>query len=147
MCITFRRTITSFALGGKIYATGTLRADGPQKQVLENNMDLNSLQPLFAMMLGMSLVSFLYSEFLLKMLHKLVLDHLGVRSVAVVIGGSMGGMADLEWPLCSPPKFVHPVTPLTTSARHSAWRISRGKAQFAQTNKLLSGTLTPPASP
>ena len=45
----------------------------------------------------------------------------------------MLGMADLEWPLCSPPKFVHPVTPLTTSARHSAWRISRGKAQFAQT--------------
>ncbi|KAI9450501.1 Alpha/Beta hydrolase protein [Lactarius psammicola] len=34
-------------------------------------------------------------------LHKLVLDHLGVSSVAVVIGGSMGGMAVLEWPLCT----------------------------------------------
>ncbi|KAI9000520.1 homoserine O-acetyltransferase [Trametes punicea] len=34
--------------------------------------------------------------------HKLVLDHLGVNSVAVVIGGSMGGMAVLEWPLCTP---------------------------------------------
>ena len=47
----------------------------------------------------------------------------------------MLGMAGLEWPLCSPPRFVHPVTPLATSARHSAWRISRGEAQFAQTTK------------
>ena len=44
-------------------------------------------------------------------------------------------MADLEWPLCTPPRFVHLVTPLATSARHSAWRISRGEAQFAQTTK------------
>ena len=54
-------------IGGEDRCHGTLRADGPQKQVLENNMDLNSLQPLFAILLGMSLVSFLYSEFLLKM--------------------------------------------------------------------------------
>ena len=47
----------------------------------------------------------------------------------------MLGMADLEWPLCSPPRFVHPVTPLATSAGHSAWRISRGEARFAQTTK------------
>ncbi|KAH9487390.1 Homoserine O-acetyltransferase [Psilocybe cubensis] len=62
-------------------------------------------------------------------IHKLVLDHLGVRSVAVVIGGSMGGMAVLEWPLCSPPGYVKRVIPLATSARHSAWCISWGEAQ------------------
>ena len=62
-------------------------------------------------------------------IHKLVLDHLGVTSVAVVIGGSMGGMAVLEWPLCSPPGYVRRVIPLATSARHSAWCISWGEAQ------------------
>ncbi|PBK75352.1 homoserine O-acetyltransferase [Armillaria solidipes] len=62
-------------------------------------------------------------------LHKLVLDHLGVVSVAVTIGGSMGGMAVLEWPLCTPPNYVRHVVPIATSARHSAWCISWGEAQ------------------
>ncbi|KAL5495534.1 MET2 [Sanghuangporus weigelae] len=62
-------------------------------------------------------------------LHKLVLDHLGVRSVAVVIGGSMGGMTVLEWPLCTPSGFVRRIIPIATSARHSAWCISWGEAQ------------------
>lgn len=61
--------------------------------------------------------------------HKLVLDHLGVRSVAVAIGGSMGGMAVLEWPLCTPVGFVRRIIPIATSARHSAWCISWGEAQ------------------
>ncbi|KAG2160225.1 Alpha/Beta hydrolase protein, partial [Suillus bovinus] len=62
-------------------------------------------------------------------LHKLVLDHLGISSVAVVIGGSMGGMAVLEWPMCTPPGYVRHIIPLATSARHSAWCISWGEAQ------------------
>lgn len=62
-------------------------------------------------------------------LHKLVLDHLGVNSVAVAIGGSMGGMAILEWPLCTPPGYVRHIIPIATSARHSAWCISWGEAQ------------------
>ncbi|KAF5369724.1 hypothetical protein D9757_011995 [Collybiopsis confluens] len=62
-------------------------------------------------------------------LHKLVLDHLGVNSVAVVIGGSMGGMAVLEWPLCTAPNYAKHIIPLATSARHSAWCISLGEAQ------------------
>ncbi|KAG6841625.1 hypothetical protein C0991_009050 [Blastosporella zonata] len=62
-------------------------------------------------------------------IHKLVLDYLGVKSVAVAIGGSMGGMAVLEWPLCSPPHYIRHVIPLATSARHSAWCISWGEAQ------------------
>ncbi|KAG1908741.1 Alpha/Beta hydrolase protein [Suillus fuscotomentosus] len=62
-------------------------------------------------------------------LHKLVLDNLGVSNVAVVIGGSMGGMAVLEWPLCTPPGYVRHIIPLATSARHSAWCISWGEAQ------------------
>ncbi|GJE92117.1 homoserine O-acetyltransferase [Phanerochaete sordida] len=62
-------------------------------------------------------------------LHKLVLDHLGVKSVAAVIGGSMGGMAVLEWPLCTPPGYVRYIVPIATSPRHSAWCISWGEAQ------------------
>ncbi|KAF9643674.1 homoserine O-acetyltransferase [Thelephora ganbajun] len=62
-------------------------------------------------------------------LHKCVLDHLGVASVAVVIGGSMGGMAVLEWPLCTPPGFVRHIIPIATSAHHSAWCISWGETQ------------------
>ncbi|KAG6881799.1 hypothetical protein C0992_000182 [Termitomyces sp. T32_za158] len=41
----------------------------------------------------------------------------------------MGGMAVLEWPLCSPPGYIRHVIPLATSARHSAWCISWGEAQ------------------
>ncbi|KZT24408.1 homoserine O-acetyltransferase [Neolentinus lepideus HHB14362 ss-1] len=62
-------------------------------------------------------------------LHKIILDHLGVASVAVAIGGSMGGMAVLEWPLCSPPGYIRRIIPIATSARHSAWCISWGEAQ------------------
>jgi homoserine O-acetyltransferase/O-succinyltransferase len=58
-----------------------------------------------------------------------VLDHLGVSSVAVVIGGSMGGMTVLEWPLCTPKGYVRQIIPIATSARHSAWCISWGEAQ------------------
>ncbi|KAI6137221.1 Alpha/Beta hydrolase protein [Pisolithus sp. B1] len=62
-------------------------------------------------------------------LHKLVLDRLGITGVAVAIGGSMGGMAVLEWPLCTPPGYVRHIIPIATSARHSAWCISWGETQ------------------
>lgn len=62
-------------------------------------------------------------------LHKLVLDSLGVKSVAVVIGGSMGGMTTLEYALNTPPGYVKHIIPIATSARHSAWGISWGEAQ------------------
>ncbi|KAL7422202.1 L-homoserine-O-acetyltransferase [Cryptotrichosporon argae] len=62
-------------------------------------------------------------------LHYLVLRHLGVDGVAAVIGGSMGGMTTLEWPLNSPAGYVRAIVALATSARHSAWCISWGEAQ------------------
>lgn len=62
-------------------------------------------------------------------LQKLILDHLGVRSIAVVIGGSMGGMQCLEWPLMTPKGYVRNIVPIATCARHSAWGISWGEAQ------------------
>ncbi|KAJ7216358.1 homoserine O-acetyltransferase, partial [Mycena pura] len=61
-------------------------------------------------------------------LHKLILDHLGATSVAAVIGGSMGGMTALEWPLCFP-EYVRRVVPMATCAKQSAWCIAWGEAQ------------------
>ncbi|BEJ15459.1 hypothetical protein CspHIS471_0500640 [Cutaneotrichosporon sp. HIS471] len=62
-------------------------------------------------------------------LHFSVLQQLGVKSIAAVIGGSMGGMTTLEWPLITPPGFVRAIVALATAARHSAWCISWGEAQ------------------
>ncbi|OTB20326.1 hypothetical protein K445DRAFT_312762 [Daldinia sp. EC12] len=61
--------------------------------------------------------------------HKYVLDALGVRSVAAVIGGSMGGMTTLEWPLCTTPGYVKSIIPIATAADHSAWGISWAETQ------------------
>ncbi|CAD6446034.1 f87538e1-9bfc-44c2-aa51-28a98b432b3f [Sclerotinia trifoliorum] len=61
-------------------------------------------------------------------IHKLLLDDLGVRQVAVVIGGSMGGMLVLEWAYFGK-EYVRAIVPIATSSRHSAWGISWGEAQ------------------
>ncbi|KAL2065526.1 hypothetical protein VTL71DRAFT_3196 [Oculimacula yallundae] len=61
-------------------------------------------------------------------LHKLLLDDLGVRQVAAVIGGSMGGMLVLEWAYFGK-DYVRCIVPIATSSRHSAWGISWGEAQ------------------
>lgn len=61
--------------------------------------------------------------------HRIVLDSLGVTSVACVIGGSMGGMLALEWCAIYGKKYVKNLVALATSARHSAWCISWSEAQ------------------
>ncbi|KAK2629563.1 hypothetical protein QTJ16_000383 [Diplocarpon rosae] len=61
-------------------------------------------------------------------LHKVLLDELGIRQVAAVIGGSMGGMLVLEWAYFGK-DYVRSIVPIATSGRHSAWGISWGEAQ------------------
>ncbi|KAI0206528.1 homoserine O-acetyltransferase [Astrocystis sublimbata] len=61
-------------------------------------------------------------------LHKMLLDDLGVREVAAVIGGSMGGMLVLEWAYFGK-DYVRCIVPIATSSQHSAWGISWGEAQ------------------
>ncbi|AQZ14075.1 MET2 (YNL277W) [Zygosaccharomyces parabailii] len=61
--------------------------------------------------------------------HKIVLESLGVKGVACVIGGSMGGMLALEWSAMYGEDYVKTVIALATSARHSAWCISWSEAQ------------------
>ena len=61
-------------------------------------------------------------------LHKKVLDDLGVRQIAAVVGGSMGGMLCLEYAYFGK-DYVRTIVPIATSAHHSAWGISWGEAQ------------------
>lgn len=59
---------------------------------------------------------------------KLVLDDLGVKQIAAVIGGSMGGMLVLEFAYFGK-DYVKSIIAIATSARYSAWGISWGEAQ------------------
>ena len=59
--------------------------------------------------------------------HRQVLEQLGVRSVELVVGGSMGGMHVLEWALLG--DYVKRISPMAVGGRHSAWCIAWGEAQ------------------
>jgi homoserine acetyltransferase len=59
---------------------------------------------------------------------KLVLDGLGVKQIATIIGGSMGGATVLEFAYLGK-DYVRSIIPIATSARYSAWGISWGEAQ------------------
>ena len=57
-----------------------------------------------------------------------MLDDLGVKQIAAVVGGSMGGMLVLEYAYFGA-DYVRAIVPIATSSRHSAWGISWGEAQ------------------
>ena len=61
-------------------------------------------------------------------LHRLILDDLGVKQIAAVVGGSLGGMFVLEWAYFGK-DYIRCIVPIATSSRHSAWGISWGEAQ------------------
>ncbi len=60
-------------------------------------------------------------------LHRRLLEHLGVRQVAVAVGGSMGGMQVLEWAFQG--DFVRAIIPIAVGGRHSAWCIGWSETQ------------------
>lgn len=61
---------------------------------------------------------------------KLILDSLGVNKIACVIGGSMGGMAALEYSATyDKTGYVKTIIAVATSARASAWCISWNETQ------------------
>ncbi len=52
-----------------------------------------------------------------------LLDHLGVATLAAVVGGSMGGMQALDWAVAFPDR-VRAVVAMASAARHSAQNIA-----------------------
>lgn len=63
-------------------------------------------------------------------IQKLILDSLGVKGLACVIGGSMGGMIALEYSAAyNKTGYVKSVIALATAARASAWCISWNETQ------------------
>jgi homoserine O-acetyltransferase len=54
---------------------------------------------------------------------KALMDHLGIRSILCLIGGSIGGMQVLEWCVRYPDMVVSAI-PLATTTRHSALAIA-----------------------
>jgi homoserine O-acetyltransferase/O-succinyltransferase len=54
---------------------------------------------------------------------KKLLDHLGIRRLIAVIGGSIGGMQVLEWAVRYP-EMVSAAVPLATATKHSALAIA-----------------------
>ncbi len=53
----------------------------------------------------------------------LLLDHLGIRRLRAVVGGSMGGMQALSWPATFPER-VEAAVVIASTARHSAQNIA-----------------------
>ncbi|MCV9387518.1 homoserine O-acetyltransferase family protein [Reichenbachiella ulvae] len=60
--------------------------------------------------------------------HKLLRDHLGIKKVAIGLGGSMGGFQAYEWAV-QEPEFFEKLILVVTGPKESPWRIAVHSSQ------------------
>lgn len=60
--------------------------------------------------------------------HGVLADHLAIKQVKVLIGGSLGGQQALEWSITDPHKFENLIV-VATNAVHSPWGIAFNESQ------------------
>ncbi len=60
--------------------------------------------------------------------HQLLAGELGIKSIHLLCGGSLGGQQAMEWAIMQP-QFIKNLFVIATNARHSAWGIAFNEAQ------------------
>lgn len=60
--------------------------------------------------------------------HQLLAAHLGIQTIDLLCGGSLGGMQCLEWSI-SQPDLVKNLFVIATNSKHSSWGIAFNEAQ------------------
>ena len=60
--------------------------------------------------------------------HELLAHELGIDTIAILIGGSLGGQQALEWSILAPQKIKNLIV-LATNAQHSPWGIAFNESQ------------------
>jgi homoserine O-acetyltransferase/O-succinyltransferase len=60
--------------------------------------------------------------------HQLLAEHLQLKSIHLLCGGSLGGQQAMEWAIMQP-SFIKNLFVMATNPRHSAWGIAFNEAQ------------------
>ena len=60
--------------------------------------------------------------------HQLLAEHLEIKDIKIIIGGSLGGQQALEWSIIEPNRIKNLIL-IATNARHSPWGIAFNESQ------------------
>lgn len=60
--------------------------------------------------------------------HQLLAEHLEIKDINIIIGGSLGGQQALEWSIMQPERIKNLIL-VATNARHSPWGIAFNESQ------------------
>ena len=60
--------------------------------------------------------------------HQLLAEHLEIKDIKIVLGGSLGGQQALEWSIMEPNRIKNLIL-IATNARHSPWGVAFNESQ------------------